>query len=157
METLKSILRTIWKETSKKRGLSFYFTVASFVFCAAMLFAYKLTGITTFTAELSEKVIAILCVCLTLSALFSVFEIKSGKYILYLFCLWGWLEYLVSEASYISNVFVSIDGNSFSPSFILTVIFGLFGWVTALISAIAQKREIGSAKGIAVAAEEARK
>ena len=94
-----------------------------------------------------------------LSVLFSVFEIKAGKYILYLFFLWGWLEYLISEAAYISNVFVSIDGNSFSVEFILTAVFGFIGWVAALVSAIVQKKEIGSAKepAAAVAAEEARK
>ena len=121
-----------------------------------MLILYNQTGITTFTPILSEKVVALLGVCIALSVLFAVFEIKLGKYLLYLFCFWMWLEYLISEASYISNVFVSIDGNSFSSNFILTVVFGLLAWLLALIAAILQKAEIGSAKNAAsVMAEEA--
>lgn len=152
MKTLKNILQSIRKEFFRKRGLSFYFAVGSFVFCTAMLVAYNLTGISTFTPVLSGKVLALIGVCMGLAVLFSAVEIKAGKYILYLFCLWMWLEYLFSEASYISNVLVSIDGNSFTSGFILTAVFGLLGWVSALISAIVQKKEIGSSKAPADAA-----
>lgn len=156
MQILNNFFRTVWKTARQKRGVGFYFSLAAFASALGMLILYNQTGITTFTPILSEKVVALLGVCIALSVLFAVFEIKLGKYLLYLFCFWMWLEYLISEASYISNVFVSIDGNSFSSNFILTVVFGLLAWLLALIAAILQKAEIGSAKNAAsVMAEEA--
>lgn len=135
---LGSILR-------QKRGRSFVYMAASLVLTAAMLIAYTATGITTFTPVLSGKVLALLWVCLILGAVLTAVEVKMGKYALYLLLLWMWLEYLFYNASYISNVLVGIDGNTFSAGFILTAGLGLLSWLFALLSAITQKNEFGSA------------
>lgn len=145
MQAVKKFFLNLWNAATHRRGLSFYLSLASLVCALAMLILYYTTGITSFTAQLSGKVVALLWVCIVLAAVFAAFEIKLGKYVVYLFCFWTWLEYLISEASYISNVFVSIDGNSFTASFILTVVFGLLAWGCALAAAILQKAEIGSA------------
>lgn len=146
MKTLKKILRTAWEEFFKRRGVSFYLTLVSLAFLIATLVTYATTGISTFTPVLSVKVITLLSVCMALALLFAAFEFKAGKYLLFLFCLWAWLEYFVSEAAYISNVLVSIDGNTFGIGFMLIVAFGALAWVSALVAAIVQKKEIGSGR-----------
>ena len=137
--------RRLWNAVRQKRGAAFYLMLASFVFTAAMWIAYPRTGINTFTPALSGKVMTLLGVCVVLGVLLSVLELKLGKYALYLLLLWTWLEYLFYNASYISNVLVGIDGNSFGAGFIATTLFGLLAWLAALLSAILQKRELGSA------------
>ncbi len=126
-----------------KRSIPFLFIAQGVAFSAAMLIAYALTGISTFTPVLSTKVIVMESICIDIGVLLVLFEVKNGKYGLYLLSLWTWLEFLFYEASYISNVLVGIDGNQFSIGFILTVIFGLLAWVCTLISAILQKQELG--------------
>lgn len=127
-----------------KRGMSFYFLVAALVCTVVMLITYLKTGTNTFTPALSGKVITHLWVCIALSVLLGILEVKNGKYLLYLLSFWTWLEFLVYNASYISNVCVGIDGNLFSAGFLLTAIAGLLSWVMALLSAILQKQEVGS-------------
>ena len=139
----------------QKRGRSFALVIASLVFTAAMLIAYIHTGVSTFTPVLSGKVVALLWVCVGIGVLLSVIEVKLGKYALYLLLLWMWLEFLFYNASYISNVLVGIDGNSFGAGFLLTVLFGLLAWLAALLSAITQKGEIGSADPAGAEGEEA--
>ena len=140
----QSLLQRIKKGASGKRGVSFYLLIASLVFTLVMLISYSRTGTNTFTPVLSQKVISRIWVCVALSALLAVWEIKNGKYILYLLSFWTWLEFLVYNASYISNVMVGIDGNLFSIGFLLTAVSGLLAWGLALASAILQKNEIGS-------------
>lgn len=144
METLRNVLT--------KRGIPFYFMAASVLSAVIMLILYRTTGVTEFTPVLNGKVIALITAFIVLAVLLTVFEVKVLKYGLYLFGLFMWLEYVTSEVNYIANVFVSIDGNSFTPSFILTVLFGLLAWACVLASAILQKPEIGSAPAPAGAA-----
>lgn len=126
-----------------KRSISFLFIALGVAFSAAMLIAYTLSGISTFTPVLSTKVIALEGICIGVGVLLALFEVKNAKYGLYLLSLWAWLEFLFYEASYISNVLVGIDGNQFSTGFILTAVFGLLAWVCTLVSAILQKQELG--------------
>lgn len=125
-----------------RRGASFFLSVVSLFMTLAMLAAYCLSGRTTFTPVLSAKVLTMLGLWAGVSAVFTLFEVKMGKYAVYLLGLWTWLEFLLSQASYISNVLVGIDGNQFSVGFLLAVIFGLMSWLTALISAICQRTEV---------------
>lgn len=142
---MNNILRSIRFAVTGKRGVSFFFCLASFACMVIMLILYRVTGITTFTPVLSGKVLALMYSCIVVSAVLCVFEVKLLKYALYILCFATWLEYLISEAFYITNVLVAIDGNSFTPAFILTVVFGLVGWACALTSAILQKNELPEA------------
>ncbi len=144
MKTLKNIFYEMKVNIAGRRGLSFPFIAASVVFSVGTLIAYCVTGVTSYTPELSAAVIALQCVNVALGVLFSVCEIKVGKYAVYLTGLWAWLEYLISQASYLSSILVAIDNVSLSPGFIITVISGLLAWISALVAAIVQKREIGS-------------
>ncbi|MGN0793595.1 MAG: hypothetical protein ACI4MG_03875 [Aristaeellaceae bacterium] len=126
-----------------RRNITFVLMLLAAAFAIAMLTAYRLTGVNTFTPTLSTKVIVMESVCGALCLLLAFFEIKNAKYALYLISLWAWLEYLFYNASYMSNVMVGIDGNQFSPGFLLTTAFGLLSWVCTLSSAILQKQELG--------------
>lgn len=138
-----TLLHKIRDHVIRRRDASFVLSAAALVLTAAMLIAYALTGTSTFTPVLSGKVLALMGVCIFLDAVFTLFEVKLGKYAMYLMGLWMWLEYLLSQLSYISNVLVGIDGNQFSVGFLMTVAFGLLAWVAALASAILQKVEWG--------------
>lgn len=139
-------LQQIKQAVTGKRGLSFLFSVASLVFAVVTLILYVNTGIDEFTTSLSAKFIALLIVFCVLAVIFSVCEIKLGKYAMYLVGFWAWLEYIISQVNYLANILVSIDGSTFSAAFICTVLFGALAWVCALVSAILQKQDIGSAK-----------
>ena len=139
----ETLFQKIKQGASGKRGLSFAFLAASLLCVLAALLAYLRTGTNRFTPALSGAVIGLLGACAALSALLCVFEIKNGKYILYLLELYTWLKLLVFNAAYISNVLVGIDGNRFTPGFLLAVGAGLLGWALVLTSAILQKTEIG--------------
>ena len=137
-----SFVRRIREGVTGEKGVSFWFLAASFLCALAMLILYTRTGSNTFTPALSGKVTAVLWICLALAAALALFEIKNGKYILYLLAFWVWLEFLVYNASYISNVMVGIDGNMFSAGFVLTAAAGLLAWACALASAVLQKNEV---------------
>ena len=113
----------------------------SLALSAAMFVTYIVSGRTTFTPALSTKVLYLSAGSMVLAALLMVFPVKMGKYALYLLDLLAWLEMLVYQASYISNVVVGIDGNLFSIGFLATVFCGLAAWITALIAAVRQKSE----------------
>lgn len=124
-----------------RRDTSSWLAVAALALTIVMLVSYCLTGKSTFTPVLSTKVLAMMGGCILLDALFSLYEVKLGKYAMYLLGLWTWLEFLLSQLSYISNVLVGIDGNLFSIGFLLTTGAGLLAWIAALVSAIRQKTE----------------
>lgn len=121
---------------------STWLALAALVLTIVMLVSYCLTGKSTFTPVLSTKVLGMMGACILLNALFTRFAVKLGKYAMYLLGLWTWLEFLLSQLSYISNVLVGIDGNLFSVGFLLTTVAGLFAWIAALASAVRQKEEV---------------
>lgn len=133
-----------FKKLFLKRGISFWFMLASAVLALATLILYLATGINDFTPSLSGRVICLLSLSLIGAVLFAALEVKVGKYAVYLLGLWGWLEFIVSQVNYLANIFVSIDGSTFSTGFILTIACGALAWVCSLLSAIVQKKELGS-------------
>ncbi len=125
----------------QRRDASSHLAVTALVLTVVMLVSYCLTGRSTFTPVLSAKVLVMLGGCILLDAVFSLLEVKLGKFAMYLLGLWTWLEFLLSQLSYISNVLVGIDGNQLSIGFLLTTISGLLAWIAALLSAVRQKSE----------------
>lgn len=142
----KRLFQQLGSMLRARRGASFFLSAFSLIMTLAMLAAYCLSGKSTFTPALSAKVLTMLGLCAGMDAVFTLFEVKLGKYAGYLLGLWAWLEFLLCQASYISNVLVGIDGNRFSMGFLLTVLFGLLGWLAALVSAILLKSEVNMAE-----------
>ena len=135
------MIHQIKEGVTAKRRLPFIFAIAAEAFLIAAFILYIAAGKNTFTPVLSSKVITMMWISMILGMILCVFEIKILKHALFLLTFWTWLEYIFDQMSYISNVLVGIDGNSFHIGFIGTILCGLMAWVCALLSANMQKGE----------------
>ena len=122
--------------------------LVSMLFQLVSLILYGATGLTEFTAELSSAVLAfsilslisgagiVLITVLGICEKYTKKVLDIGIYVVYLFGLLAWLFYITSQVNYLVNSFVAIDGTKLTAAFILTVLFFLFAWFAALVSAI---------------------
>ena len=122
--------------------------LVSMLFQLVSLILYGATGLTEFTAELSSAVLAfsilslisgagiVLITVLGICEKYTKKVLDIGIYVVYLFGLLAWLFYITSQVNYLVNIFVAIDGTKLTAAFILTVLFFLFAWFAALVSAI---------------------
>ena len=122
--------------------------LVSMLFQLVSLILYGATGLTEFTAELSSAVLAfsilslisgagiVLITVLGICERYTKKVLDIGIYVAYLFGLLAWLFYITSQVNYLVNIFVAIDGTKLTAAFILTVLFFLFAWFAALVSAI---------------------
>lgn len=122
--------------------------LVSMLFQLMSLILYGATGLTEFTAELSSAVLAfsilslisgagiVLITVLGICEKYTKKVLDIGIYVVYLFGLLAWLFYITSQVNYLVNIFVAIDGTKLTAAFILTVLFFLFAWFAALVSAI---------------------
>jgi hypothetical protein len=120
----------------KKKGLTDIFLVLSFVGALISLILYSVFGVTIFNPHLSLAVIVTLSLVLVLEILLGLFGSKMGKYLAFLLVLYALMEYINSQATYVANVFVAIDGSTLSASFLGTFILMLVSLIGALVSAI---------------------
>lgn len=119
--------------------------LGSLLLTVIALVMYLSKGTNEFTTTLSARVIAGLGAAAGLDVLMLLRPVRMGKYAVYVCGLYAWLAYLSSQVYYIVNVFVAIDGTSFSAAFLVTALSGLAAWVLALISAAKQRSEVGPA------------
>ena len=122
--------------------------LVSMLFQLVSLILYGATGLTEFTAELSSAVLAfsilslisgagiVLITVLGICEKYTKKVLDIGIYVVYLFGLLACLFYITSQVNYLVNIFVAIDGTKLTAAFILTVLFFLFAWFAALVSAI---------------------
>lgn len=122
--------------------------LVSMLFQLVSLILYGATGLTEFTAELSSAVLAfsilslisgagiVLITVLGICEKYTKKVLDIGIYVVHLFGLLAWLFYITSQVNYLVNIFVAIDGTKLTAAFILTVLFFLFAWFAALVSAI---------------------
>ena len=122
--------------------------LVSMLFQLVSLILYGATGLTEFTAELASAVLAfsilsliagagiVLITVLGICEKYTKKVLDIGIYVVYLFGLLAWLFYITSQVNYLVNIFVAIDGTKLTAAFILTVLFFLFAWFAALVSAI---------------------
>lgn len=68
------------------------------------------------------------------SALFVDF--KPIRYVAYLFCLYAFMWFIYSQVTYIANIFVAIDGYTFSGGFIATAVMYVLSFLFTLLAAI---------------------
>lgn len=74
-----------------------------------------------------------------LCAVSLVVDFKPIRYIAYLFCLYAFMWFILSQAAYIGNVFVAIDGYTFTGGFIATTVMYVLSFLFTLLSAILSK------------------
>ncbi len=108
------------------------------------LLAYIKSGVTEFTPTLSRAALIGFGVGIGLSFISLFLNWKALRFCAYLALLYALLKSVSVQATYIVNVFVSIDGNSFSLGFLLTASATLIAAVIALIAACS--RSGGEAK-----------
>jgi hypothetical protein len=130
-----------FKSIIKKKGLGDIFLLVALIATVCSLILYIKTGITVFNPKLSNSVIASLIAALVLEALLLAIGSKIGKYVVYLLLLYSLIEYINTQATYIANIFVAIDGSTFSAGFICTIISFILGVAGALVSGILAKDE----------------
>ena len=121
---------------------SYLLLIGGLVLGVLALILYLTTGKTQFTPTLSTSVIVFLIIGIVSSLVSVFFENKYIKYVSYWCFLFAFLQYILAEITYISNIFVSIDGTSFSFEFIITFIALIGSFVCVLISANMQKDKI---------------
>ena len=133
------------KHIFAERGLGFYLTVPAIVFAVLALVFYRQNGVTEFNPELNGSAIVCLIVGIALSVVSLAADIipykwisaaaKPVRYVAYLVELYAFLMFVFSQVTYIANVLVSIDGNTFTAGFILTAVFFVAAAILTLVSA----------------------
>ena len=139
MEKLKNYFST--------RTIGFFVTIPAVLFAVAGLLAYRAYGITEFSPELSAEAQTGFVAGIVLCAVSLVLEYRPVRFFGYLALLYACLTCMTAQATYIVNIFVSIDGTTFSDGFILTAACSVLAWVTALAATVLTKpRKQGEAK-----------
>lgn len=139
------------------KGVGYYLTLPALVFCAVALSLYKQNGISSFSPELNGNAISYITACLVLCVISFVADTALGvvallntknsdvlarvnvclkpiKYVAYLLCLYSFMWFIFSQVTYIANVFVAIDGYTFTSGFKNTVVFFVLSFIFVLLS-----------------------
>lgn len=128
------------EKTTAKKGIGYYLVIPAVLLGAAGLMAYIKSGVTEFTPSLSKEVIAAYAVGIGLCLFSLACEWKTVKFCGYLAFLYAFLQSICVQATYVANVIVSIDGNSFSAGFLMMAVCSLFAVIAAAASACLQKK-----------------
>lgn len=124
------------KEFFAKRGVGYYLTLPALIFCILALCLYYKNGITSFNPELNVGAIATIIVSIVLCGVSLVADFKVVRYLAYLLCLGSFMGFVLSQATYIANVFVAIDGYTFTSGFIATAVLYVLSFVFILLAGI---------------------
>ena len=122
------------------RGAGYYLALPALVLGVLAYVLYAKNGITEFNPALSQKAIIAVFAGAVLCAVSLVYELRPVKYLAYLVYLYAFMAFLNSQITYIVNVFVSIDGSTFSAGFLLTAVSFLLAAILALVSAVLTKK-----------------
>lgn len=118
------------------KGVGYYLTLPALIFCIVALCLYKQNGVTSFNPELNPSAIAYISVCIALCVISLIIDFKPIKYVAYLLCLYSFMWFIFSQVTYIANVFVAIDGYTFTSGFISTMVFFILSFIFVLLSGI---------------------
>lgn len=117
-----------------KRGVGYYLTVPAVICLLIAYTEYCKCGVTQFQPELNQTAVAGCWIAFGLGVLSLVFDYKYIRFAAYLVALYAFMMFIHSQVTYIVNVLVSIDGNTFSKGFILTTVMFLLGTILLIIS-----------------------
>lgn len=135
---IQSALRNL-----KANLVSYIFVGLGIAFALFSSILYLLTGVTIFVTKLDLLAVILPFVGAAIGLLSFLFGYKMVKFAAFLPCLYAFFSFLRVEITYIVNVFVAIDGNSFTPSFLLTLIALVASTIFFLVGAITQKERLG--------------
>ena len=130
------------EETSKKKGAGYILNLAALILGAVGLVCYFLSG--TDQSKMTETVVsAMVYVPFAAAILCGVVGLFTGNSMIRMFAailffltlaLWGF-----TQAGYIVNVFMGIDGNSFSLPYILSFVGMVVPMILIFTAAVARK------------------
>lgn len=123
----------------KNKGVGYYLTPVAMVLLVVAICLYANNGVTAFSPKLEARAIAYAAVSLAVCLVSLVVDFKPIKYVAYLLGLYAFMWFVYSQVTYIANVFVAIDGYTFSSEFLATLVCYIAAAVVALISAITDK------------------
>ena len=118
------------------KGVGYYLTLPAIALCIAALCLYRENGVTSFNPELNTRAIAYIVVCLAFCVVSLIVDFKPIRYVAYLFCLYAFMWVIYSQVTYIANIFVAIDGYTFSGGFIATAVMYVLSFLFTLLAAI---------------------
>lgn len=120
----------------------FIFNGLSFVFGLIALILYTTNGITEFNPNLSLNVILGLSLGLAFIVVSLILpKLRITLYLPFLMFLYGFLEYLVSQDTYIANIFAGIDTTGISSTFVMICLFSALSFILPIFTFFFEKRE----------------
>ncbi|MCD8308184.1 MAG: hypothetical protein LUD51_08185 [Clostridia bacterium] len=122
------------KNFFKSKGVSYYLMAGAFVCGIVCLALYLTTGETEFTPTLDVTVTVAYVIFFVLALAMLIYEIRIVKFLTAAVGLYAFLMYIVFEVNYITNLLVSIDPTALNAGFVCILVFGLVGWLCALVS-----------------------
>lgn len=127
VKTLSQIPKILLEHIKKSvKSVHFYLTLAAAVCTIIGLFLYlSIDGTSAYLKEISDTAVALYAVGFALTLVVLLVPFKMAYILVFCITLCAPLVYLTSQASFIVNVFVAIDGQSFSAAFILAALFPL--------------------------------
>ena len=133
------------KEFLRERSLGFYLAIPAMIIAFITICLYKSIGITVFSPTLNKETIIFLILGIIFTAIslgmpfipckYVKMFTKLVRFVAYLMYLFAFLMFVYSQINFIGNVLVGIDGNSFSGTFILTIVFYILACVLTAVSA----------------------
>ena len=123
----------------RSKPLCFFIEAASVLFGIVAVILYICFGKNEFNKDLALSAIIPAIIAFILEIVTFFYTIQPLNDIAFLLVLYSFLSYIGSQANYIANVFTSIDGSTFSSSFIITILFFLISLGAALISVFLPK------------------
>lgn len=124
------------KDFFRGKGVGYYLTPPGVIFCIAALCLYRQNGITSFNPELNTGAVTLIIVSIVVGAASLIADFKLIRYLAYLLCLGSFMGFILSQATYIANVFVAIDGYTFTGGFIATAVMYVLSIVFTLFAGI---------------------
>ena len=128
------------------KSKSTYLLLITAVLNLIALVLYFNFGTSVFIPELSSTVITLMALGVILPLVILFLPLKFPYVILYAIELLACFLYLASQASFIANVFVGIDGTTFSPAFYAIVICTLVAAMFSLMAMSGKKEKNGLTK-----------
>lgn len=118
------------------KGVGYYLTLPALIFCIVALCLYYQNGVTSFNPELNSGAVAAMIISIVLCGVSLIADFKEIRYLAYLICLGSFMGFILSQATYIANVFVAIDGYTFTSGFIATAVLYVLSFIFILLAGI---------------------
>lgn len=123
---------------------SFFLLASSILFAFLSLIFYAVFGKTIFNPKLDSLVFVFLGLVISTGIISIFLPSKLVESFSFYFSILSILFYFRTQATYIANVFVAIDGTTFSASFLMTFFSFILTMVLAVLAMSFEKKDFPS-------------